>query len=194
MAYIKLKDGKVIKISQEKAEKADVVFKNPQYKGDTVLAFDENPSFTKSMIAYVVTQDEDDSSQAKKSGIATHMQEMVRNQHEEFEQILSLTPENRSLNTDYFSFYFFALTFRKPNGDEIEKAKIIQSDYFKEHDFVYPHPKIFHDIIRESNPAKEIGGHQKELSGTAGQLFVLGAKYVRRSEYAANKRAENYAA
>lgn len=193
MAYIKLKDGKIIKLSQDKAEKADVVFKNHQYKGDTVLAFDENPSFAKSMIAYVVTRDEEDVNLQKKSDAGSHTKEMVKKQHEGFEKMLSLPPEIRALDTDYFSFYFFALTFRNPTEDESERARIAQAHYFKEHDFVYPHPKIFHDIIMEGNPSSEIGGYQGELSGTAGQLFVLGARYVRRVDYIAAKRAESYA-
>lgn len=191
MAYIKLKDGKQIRLTPEKARKLDEAYKSPSMRPEQTISVD-GTTFTKAMIAYVSTNDEEDASQAKKSEAATHMQEMVKEQHKEFEALLALTPMQRAQNTKFFSFYFFALTFRNPTDEEIEKAKVLQLEYFTEHDIVYPHPKIFHPIIMASNPEKYIGVYQSELSGTIGNLFAIGARYIRRSEYAMQQQIKSY--
>lgn len=193
MAYIKLKDGKQIRLTPEKALKLDEAYKSPLMRPDQTISID-GTTFTKSMIAYVSTNDEEDVSEARKTEASTHMKNLVREQHDQFEQILALSIEERAKDTRFFSFYFFTLTFRNPNDDEIEQAKIAQLSYFSEHDIVYPHPKIFHPIILAGNPDEHIGSYQSELSGAVGNLFSIASRYIRRSEYAATKRAESYGA
>lgn len=191
MAYIKLKDGKQIRTTPEKAIKLDDLYKQPSTKPEQTFSVD-GTTFTKSMIAYVSTNDEEDASQSRKGEAASHMKEMVKRQHDEFEKVLALSPEERAQDTRFFSFYFFTLTFKNPSDEELEQARALQLEYFREHDIVYAHPKIFHPIIMAGNPDRHVGAYQSELSGVVGNLFSIASRYVRRSEYAATRRAESY--
>lgn len=191
MAYIKLKDGKQIRLTPEKANKLDDLYKRPSTKPEQTFSVD-GTTFTKAMIAYVSTSDEEDASQARKSEASIRMKEMVKRQHDEFEKILALSPEERAQDTRFFSFYFFTLTMRNPTEEETGQAKTAQLAYFAEHDTVYAHPKIFHPVVMAGNPDRHVGSYQSELSGAVGNLFSIASRYVRRSEYAATKRLESY--
>jgi hypothetical protein len=192
MAYVKLKDGKVIKMERARAEKVQNHFEDDKFRPDAVLTY-ENQSFVKSMIAYVSVYDEDDLNTEKKQGHVEQMKDLKKRQFDEFENLLVLSPEYRALDTRYFKIFFKALLDREPNEQELLIAIQLQEAYFMEHDEPIANMSIFLDIIHQGHPEPYYSGFMKIIVDRLMDVWVMGRNYVRRSDYAKQKQLELHA-
>jgi len=193
MAHIKLKDGTQIKIEDiSKAKRIKEAFEDSNIPFDAVFAnVTNNRSLTKDQIKDVSLRDEDDASSEKKNQIAEHLKEEKKKQMEEFEELLNLSPEERSKDIRFFKLTFWCLTGINPTLGQLEKAQELQLSYFKENNYPYPSPYIFKSMVQEMGVG-DIESYQGSLLGTVKALFSIGANYVPKRQYAENKRIESY--
>lgn len=196
MAHIKLKDGRQIKIEPKRAKNIQAAFENQTISSDTKIVVDEH-TFTKAMIAYVSTSDEDDASARKYDENDKRYKEMVAKQHEEIESLLALPPKERASHpatVKRMTVFFNAITNAHPNQQQHEEMTRATERYFQEHKFPYANPAVYKPTIMKTMPPKDINSFSGVVIQAMLDTWKIGANYVPKKRYAISKQIESHAA